>query len=74
MLFFIYKYNECKEILTKTTEKMKVFKSKLELANYLWVSRPSIETKIKKKEVKQIEIWKIKGYVIVLEFIKYLLD
>ncbi len=53
---------------------MKIFKSKTEIANYLWVSRPSIETRIKRKEVKQIEIGKVKGYILVKEFIIYLLS
>lgn len=69
MLFLYYLYNKCKEILTKHTEEMKVFKTKQEIANYLWVSRPAIETKLKRNEVKKIEIWKVKGYVYVREFI-----
>jgi hypothetical protein len=52
---------------------MKVFKTKQEIANYLWVSRPTIETKLKRNEVKQIEIWKVKGYIYVREFIIELL-
>lgn len=53
---------------------MIIFKSKTEIANYLWVSRPAIETRIKRKEIKQIEIGKVKGYVICKEFIIYLLN
>ena len=53
---------------------MKVFKTKTDIANYLWVSRPTIDLRIRDKEVKQIVIWKSKWYVVVREFIIYLLS
>ena len=53
---------------------MYIFKSKSEVARYLDCSRPAIETMIKNKLVKQVSIWKATKYVIVLEFIKYLLE
>ena len=58
----------------KNYKDMYIFKSKSEVARYLNCSRPAIETMIKNKLVKQVSIWKATKYVIVLEFIKYLLE
>lgn len=53
---------------------MNIFKSKSDIARYLQCSRPAIETQIKRWDIKQIEIWKVKWYVVVKEFIIYLLE
>ena len=53
---------------------MNIFKSKSDIARYLECSRPAIETQIKRWDIKQIEIWKVKWYVIVKQFIIYLLE
>lgn len=53
---------------------MQIFNNKSELAKYLQCSRPTIETKLRKWEVKQISIGKSKRFVIVKEFIIYLLS
>lgn len=56
---------------------MNTYNNKSEVAKALWICRPAVETLIKRWEVKQIIItkWKkdIKAYVIVKEFIIYLL-
>lgn len=52
---------------------MKIYTSKTEVAKVKNISRPSVDTLIKRWEVKKIEIWKNKGYVIVKEFIIELL-
>lgn len=51
-----------------------IFKNKTEIAIYLNCWRWKIYDMIKRKEIKEIYIWKVKGYVIVLDFIKYLLE
>lgn len=58
-----------------TSLKYMIFKTKIEIANYLKCYRQKIDSKIKKWEVKILYLdWKKIGYVYVKEFIIYLLS
>jgi len=52
-----------------------IFKTKQKLAEYKWCYRQKVTAMIKRWEVKELYVWEKKiGYIIVLDFIKYLLD
>jgi hypothetical protein len=52
-----------------------IFRTKQELAEYNWCYRQKVTAMIKRDEVKILYLWKKRiGYVIVKDFIKYLLD